>query len=117
MSARPKYESVDAYIAAAPLEARDALNAIRSIIKAQVPDAVEIISYQIPAFRLKRIFIFFAAFKNHIGVYPPVQGDPELQMALAPYRGEKGNLKFPLKEPIPYDLISRVAAALAQENG
>ncbi len=117
MSTRSKPVSMDAYIAAASPEAQAVLKEIRRIVKAQVPKAVETISYQMPAFKLKRIFIFFAAFKNHIGIYPPVKGDPELQMALAPYRGEKGNLKFPLDKPIPYDLISLVAATLAQENG
>ncbi len=81
-----------------------------------VPEAVETISYQMPAFRLKRIFFYFAAFKKHIGVYPPVSGDDDLMQALLPYRNDKGNLKFPLDQPMPYDLIGRVAEALARQH-
>jgi uncharacterized protein YdhG (YjbR/CyaY superfamily) len=68
-----------------------------------------------PAFREGKVFIYFAAFKNHIGIYPPVSGDKKLEESLAPYRGPKGNLKFPLNEPMPIDLIKRVAKALHNE--
>jgi uncharacterized protein YdhG (YjbR/CyaY superfamily) len=61
-----------------------------------------------PAFRGYGIVIYFAAFKNHIGIFPPVGGDASLDEALARYRGPKGNLKLPLDEPMPYDLIERV---------
>ena len=57
----------------------------------------------------------FAAFKKHIGIYPPLQNDRVLMNELPPYRGEKGNLKFPLNEPLPYELIERVVVALAQQ--
>ena len=68
-----------------------------------------------PAFKLSRIFIFYAAFQKHIGVYPPLHADPDLVAELTPYRGEKGNLKFPLDQPMPYNLIARVAKALADQ--
>jgi uncharacterized protein YdhG (YjbR/CyaY superfamily) len=61
-----------------------------------------------PAFTLDGDLIYFAAFKKHIGIFPPVRGDEKLSEELERYRGEKGNLKFPLDEPIPYALISRV---------
>ncbi|HEX3582006.1 MAG TPA: hypothetical protein VH087_09615 [Thermoanaerobaculia bacterium] len=61
-----------------------------------------------PAFKLHRVLIYFAAFKNHIGLYPPVKGDAAIENAAKPYAGEKSNLKFPLDEPIPYDLIERI---------
>ena len=77
-----------------------------------MPDAVRCIGYQMPAFRMGRIFFYFAAFKNHIGIYPPVR-DPALVEELARWRGPKGNLIFPLKEPLPIDLIGRTAVALA----
>lgn len=115
MSERSRFESIDAYIAAAAPEVRPVLEEIRRTIQQRVPGAAEAISYQMPAFRRPTVFIYFAAFKKHIGVYPPVQGDDALAADLLPYRGEKGNLKFPLSEPIPYDLIGRVAEALAQE--
>lgn len=115
MNKRPDEKDIDEYIAAAAPDAQAILTEIRQLVKTAVPDAVETISYQMPAFKRKRIFFYFAAFKKHIGIYPPVQGDEELQQALLPFRGEKGNLKFPLDQPIPYDLIRRVAETLAQE--
>ena len=89
---------------------------IRETIHSRVPDATEAISYRMPAFQLSSPFIYFAAFKKHIGVYPPVGGDEDLIKELKPYRGEKGNLKFPLDQPIPYELIGRVAEALSRQS-
>jgi uncharacterized protein YdhG (YjbR/CyaY superfamily) len=115
MSERPHFATIDAYIASADPDVRPILEEIRTTIKRAIPDATEAISYQMPAFKRKSVFIYFAAFKHHIGVYPPVGGDEALSAELARYRGPKGNLKFPLSEPIPYALIGRVAQALAQE--
>lgn len=112
---KAKLSSVDEYIAAAAPEARPVLTRLRQLGKKAVPQAEEVISYQMPALRLKRVFFYFAAFKKHIGIYPPLQNDPELINELMPYRGEKGNLKFPLNEPLPYKLIERVVVALAQQ--
>ena len=63
------------------------------------------------------MFFYFAAFKKHIGIYPPVKGSATLQKRLARYRGPKGNLQFPLDEPMPYALIAQVAKTLAREYG
>ena len=62
------------------------------------------------------ILIYFAAFKNHIGLIPPVRGDAKLKRAASSYAGPKGNLKFPLDEPIPYALIARIVKAHVKEN-
>ena len=62
------------------------------------------------------ILIHFAAFKNHIGLYPPVRGDEQLLADVSSYRGEKGNLKFPLDEPIPYSLMSRIVKFRVKEQ-
>lgn len=70
-----------------------------------------------PAFRGRRIFFYFAAFRKHIGIYPPLTQDADLIAELAPFRGPKGNLSFPLDRPLPLDLIGRVAMALYQEYG
>lgn len=115
MTEQPKFTSIDHYIASVSPDVQSILQEIRRIVKSEVPMAVETISYQLPAFKLDRVFIYFAAFKKHIGVYPPVKGDEKLQKALLPYRGEKGNLQFPLEQPVPYELIRRVAAALSRE--
>lgn len=116
MEKQPRFTSIDGYLASLSPDARLILGEIRRIVKAEVPSAVETISYQLPAFKLDKVFIYFAAFKKHIGIYPPVKGDKKLQEALVPYRGEKGNLRFPLETPIPYDLIGRVAVALSREH-
>lgn len=102
-------ETIDAYISGAAPAAQPILRKIRALIRKSAPDAEEIISYQMPAFRQNGILLYFAAFKNHIGMFPPVRGDEELERELERYRGPKGNLQFPLDEPMPYKLIARIA--------
>ena len=101
-------ETIDEYIAASSDRARPILRRIRSIVRKAAPQATEAISYGIPTFKLDGALVHFAAFRNHIGFYPPVKGDARLQRAAKRYAGEKGNLKFPLDEPIPYELIERI---------
>lgn len=100
--------TIDEYIEGCAAEARPILRRVRATIARAAPGATETISYRIPAFKRGRILVYFAAFKHHIGLYPPVKGDPALEKAVAPYAGEKGNLRFPLDRPIPYGLISKV---------
>ena len=78
--------------------------------------AKEVISYKMPAFTQGGILVYFAAFKAHIGLYPPVRGDAALEKELAPYAGEKGNLRFPLDEPVPLDLIERIVKHRLAQN-
>ncbi|MFA6958745.1 MAG: DUF1801 domain-containing protein [Thermoanaerobaculia bacterium] len=99
---------IDAYIAASRSDVQPILEEIRRIVIAGAPDASELVSYGMPAFRMHGILLYFAAFKNHIGLFPPVSGDAALEKALAPYAGPKGNLKFPLDQPIPWSLIGRI---------
>ena len=115
MAGGTKFATVDAYLAAATPEARRVLRKIRSVVASAVPDALPVISYQVPAFRLRRVFFYYAAFKTHIGIYPPVKGSAALDKALHRYRGLKGNLRFPLDQPMPYALIKRVAIALKRQ--
>ena len=111
-----KAATIDAYIAASPPAAQPALRRIRKIFRGAAPDAEETISYRMPAFRGHGILVYFAAFKNHIGIFPPIEGDERLDEALARYRGPKGNLRFPLDEPIPYGLIERIAQLRAKQD-
>jgi uncharacterized protein YdhG (YjbR/CyaY superfamily) len=85
-------------------------------VRKAAPAAEETISYQIPAFTQDGVLVYFAAFKTHIGLYPPVRGDAAIQKAVAPYAGEKGNLRFPLDEPIPYALITRIVKLRLRQN-
>ncbi len=113
---RPSPPTIDGYIAGCPLEVRAILVRIRETIRRAAPDAEEAISYQIPAFKLQGVLLYFGAFKNHIGLYPPIRGDARLMKAIAPYAGEKGNLQFPLDQPIPYDLIETIARLRVEQN-
>jgi uncharacterized protein YdhG (YjbR/CyaY superfamily) len=116
MTDRSAPGTIDEYIAAFSPVVQSILEKIRLTIRKAVPQAEERISYKMPAFALDGDLIYFAAFKKHIGVFPPVRGDDKLDKELSQYRGEKGNLKFPLDEPIPYDLIARVAKARVKEH-
>ena len=73
-------------------------------------------SHRMPAFRQYGILIYFAAWKKHIGLYPPISSEKTLEKAIARYAGPKGNLQFPLDEPIPSDLIERVVKLRVKEN-
>jgi uncharacterized protein YdhG (YjbR/CyaY superfamily) len=111
-----KPESIDAYIAAFPPEKRAVLERIRKTARVAAPDAKEVISYRMPTLMQNGVLVHFAAFKNHIGLYPPIRGDVSLEEAIAPYAGEKGNLRFPLDQPIPYDLIERIVKFKVAQN-
>ncbi|QEH34391.1 hypothetical protein OJF2_29300 [Aquisphaera giovannonii] len=113
---RPATAAIDDYIASFPSEIRAILERVRSTIRDAAPGAEEAIRYRMPTFRWKGNLVHFAAFKHHIGLYPPVKGDAALRSDLERYAGEKGNLKFPLDEPIPYELIARVVRRRVQEQ-
>jgi uncharacterized protein YdhG (YjbR/CyaY superfamily) len=100
--------SIDGYIAGCPPDVRGIIEKIRLTVRSAAPGAEEAISYGMPAFRLNGVLVYFCAFKRHIGFYPPVRGDAKLEKAVAPYAGEKGSLRFPLDQPIPYNLIERI---------
>lgn len=103
-----KSPEVDAYIATFPKAVQPSLRKVRATIRAAAPRAAEVISYRIPAYRAHGMVAFFAGFKAHIGLFPPVRGNPALQKAVAKYAGPKGNLRFAYDQPLPLALISRV---------
>lgn len=115
MVAAKKPATHEEHFALAGPEVRERLEKVQAVVERRVPDAERCIGYAMPAFRQRKVFFYFAAFRNHIGVYPPVKGPAALLMALAPYRGPKGNLIFPHKDPLPIELIGDVAAALAKQ--
>ena len=104
---------VKEYINSYDPEIEAVLLEILRVAKAAVPDSHEVISYKMPALKQEKCFFYFGAFKNHIGIYPPVKSDKSLVEELKPFANEKGNLKFKLSEPIPYELIARIALALS----
>ena len=113
---REKPANIDEYISGFAPEVQAILKRIRSTVHEAAPAAQETISYQIPAFTLNGVLVYFAAFKKHIGFYPPVRGDAALEKAVSRYAGDKGNLQFPLAEPIPYALISRIVKLRVKQN-
>jgi uncharacterized protein YdhG (YjbR/CyaY superfamily) len=102
--------TVDEYIAGFPSDVARILTQIRATVRSAAPGAKEKISYNMPTFWSGKGIIHFGAFKGHIGIYPPVR-EPDLAERVAPYRGEKGNLRLPLDQPIPYDLIADIVKA------
>jgi uncharacterized protein YdhG (YjbR/CyaY superfamily) len=108
-------KSIDEYIAAAPEVVRPILESIRATVRNAAPDAEERISYRMPAFFQDGALVYFAAFKSHIGLYPPVR-DEALLPLVEKFAGPKGNLKFPLSDPIPLGLIKRIVTARIMEN-
>ena len=109
-------KTIDEYISAFSPETQVILRRIRQVVRTAAPDAEEAISYKIPAFKLNGVLVYFAAFKRHIGFYPPVKGDSRLEKAVSRYAGEKGNLRFPLDQPIPYALIERITKLHVKQN-
>ncbi len=115
-SGRAAPKNIDEYIAAFSPEVRTILERVRLTVRNAAPDAQETISYGMPAFTQRGVLVYFAAFKNHIGLYPPVSGDASIEKAISPYAGEKGNLRFPLNQPIPYGLIEQIVKLRVKQN-
>ncbi len=110
------HEDVDAYLADLGDEAREVVTRIRAVVHEQVPGLTETIRYDMPTFQLDgRSLVHVAGWAKHVSIYPQPHGDAALADALAPYSSGRGTLKFPLDD-LPYDLVARAVAALAQER-
>lgn len=109
-------KTIDEYIHDFPDDIQYILGKIRRIVQGLAPDATEAISYQMPTFKLNGNLVHFAAFKNHIGLYPTPSGVAVFRKELAPYQSAKGSIRFPLDHPIPYDLIEQIVAFRIKEN-
>ena len=113
---RPTPANVDEYISAFPPEVQAILQQVRRVVRSAAPEAREVISYQMPAFKQNGVLVYFAAFKKHIGFFPPIKGDAKLEKAASGYAGEKGNLRFPLDQPMPFDLIKRLTELRVKQD-
>jgi uncharacterized protein YdhG (YjbR/CyaY superfamily) len=116
MAKPQKPQDIDGYISQFPADVQAILEKVRATIRQAAPDAKEVISYMMPAFKQHGILVYFAAWTKHIGVYPPISGDKTLEKAIARYAGPKGNLQFPLDEPMPYDLIERIVKLRVKQD-
>lgn len=115
-TARTKPATIDEYIADFSPAVQAILQQIRLVVRSAAPEAQEAISYGIPTFQMHGVLVYFAGFKKHIGFYPPIRGDARLEKAVARYAGEKGNLRFPLDQPIPFALIARITKLRLKQN-
>jgi len=113
---RPAPATIDEYISGFSPEVQVVLQRIRQVVQTAAPQAEEAISYRIPTLKQNGVLVYFAAFKSHIGLYPPVKGDAKLEKAAAAYAGEKGNLRLPLDQPIPFELIERITKLRLKQN-
>lgn len=109
-------KNIDDYIAGCAPDVQPILEKIRAIVRQAAPDAEEAISYQMPTFRLNGNLVHFAAFKHHIGFYPTPSGTEKFQKEIAAYKAAKGSIQFPLDQPIPYDLITKIVKFRVKEN-
>ena len=110
------FHSIDEYIATFPEDIQALLEAVRATIKASAPDAEERISYQMPTFALNGNLVHFAAHKNHIGFYPTSSGIEAFKDELSKYEGTKGAVRFPISQPLPMELISKIVQFRVTEN-
>lgn len=102
-------ESVDVYIQTFPAAVQEIMQQLRALIKKTAPDAVEGFAYQMPSYKLKgKPLVYFAAYKNHIGLYATPSGHSAFAEELASYKQGKGSVQFPLDKPMPFDLIERI---------
>lgn len=111
-----QYKTIDEYIQTFPPEIQGILENIRQTIHRAAPEAVEVISYQMPAFKQDRILAYFAAHKNHIGFYPGASGIEAFKTELSGYKSSKGAVQFPLDKPVPLDLIEKIVKFRVEER-
>ncbi len=110
-------QTTDDYIAGFPKDIQEILETIRTTIQEATPNAIEKISYGMPTFELSgKNLVHFAAFKNHIGFYPVPSGIEKFKKELSRYKGAKGSVQFPLDEPMPLELISKIVKFRVKEN-
>ena len=111
-----KFKTVDEYLSAFPANTKSVLKDLRKTIKQAAPQAEELISYNMPAFKLHGMLVYYAAYKEHIGFYPTPSGIEAFKKELSIYEGAKGSVKFPIDKPIPLDLISKIVKYRVKEN-
>jgi uncharacterized protein YdhG (YjbR/CyaY superfamily) len=110
-----QFETTDDYLAVQPEKTRALLEKIRQTIRALAPEAKEVISYQMPAFRLNKVFIFYAGFKNHISIFVPgITG--EFKDELAGYKTSKATINIPFDKPLPNTLLKKIVMFAANRD-
>jgi uncharacterized protein YdhG (YjbR/CyaY superfamily) len=116
MEAKKTYKDIDEYISNFPVGIQMKLKELRTAIKKAAPEAEEKISYQMPAFYFNGVLVYFAGYKNHIGFYPTASGIEVFTNELSGFKYSKGAIQFPLNEPLPLELITRIVKFRVKEN-
>lgn len=116
ISEKANVNNIDAYIAGFPAATQKLLKQMRRIIKKTAPDAEELISYQMPAYKFHGMLAYFAGYRHHIGFYPGASGIAAFKKELSVYKGAKGSVQFPLDEPLPLELIAEIVNFKVKEN-
>jgi uncharacterized protein YdhG (YjbR/CyaY superfamily) len=114
--AKDPHASIEAYIAHYPEDVQQILNKLMAVVKENAPEAEAKISYGMPGFFLNGYLVGFGVYKRHIGFYPKTAAMESLNEELAPYKGTKSSLHFPLREPVPYQLIGKLVRLRVEEN-
>ena len=111
-----KFKTVDEYFSAFPPSTRKILQEVRRTIKQAAPQAEELISYNMPAFKWHGTLVYYAAYKKHIGFYPMPSALKAFQKEIAKYENSKGAVQFPIDQPMPVDLITKMVKFRVKEN-
>lgn len=111
-----RFATVEAYFSALPAPTKKLLRQLRETIRAAAPGAQEVISYNMPAIKLKGVLVWYAGYKQHIGFYPRPSTLQAFKKELSGYKGSKGAVQFPLDEPLPLDLITRMVKFRVKED-
>jgi len=111
-----KSKTIDGYIKLFPKDIADRLKTVRKIVNKNAPEAIEVISYRMPAFKLNGILIYFAAYKDHLGIYPVTKSMGLTSAEIKKYKTGKGTLNFPNDEKLPTAFIERVIKNKTKEN-
>lgn len=108
--------SVSAYIRKFPKEVAEKLESLRQVLKKTAPQAEEIISYQMPAYKFHGILVYFAGYRNHIGFYPGAKAIEVFSQDLLSFKTSKGTIQFPLDQPLPLTLVKKITRYRISEN-
>jgi uncharacterized protein YdhG (YjbR/CyaY superfamily) len=113
---KTKFRTVDEYLSGFPEGIADRLQNLRNTIKKNAPQAEELISYNIPAFKWQGMLVWYAGYKEHIGFYPGASGIAAFKKELSKYKGAKGSVQFPLDKPLPLGLVAKIVRYRVREN-
>jgi uncharacterized protein YdhG (YjbR/CyaY superfamily) len=108
MIPKKEFKSIDEYIQSQPPNIQTLLKQLRKAVHEAAPQAQEVISYQMPAFKQKVVLVYFAAFKDHIGFFPTSSGVEAFKSKLGSYKTSKGTIQFTLSQPLPLDLVKEI---------